>query len=549
MKTYNIKEKIILLTIIIILVFFSVVFADGPEDCTNISTTEGKISGLINKNICVYKGIPYSEPPVGNLRFAKPIPPEVRDKTFIADTFGNECLQYPLFGLFPTKKITGDEDCLYLNIWQPTSSAKSLKPVMVFLHGGGFAFGSGSFDLYEGTKISTQGDVIVATLNYRLGPMGFLSHPSLKDERGEVGNYGIYDQIEALRWIKRNIKNFGGDLDNITIFGESAGGMSIGVLITSPLTRGLFNKAIIQSGPLSLITTTLKSQDKVSVEFAEKVGCENLKNAGECLRSLSSQNIYKYAQSDWSHFTPEDNNPQAEKNFFFSPIIDGKLIPDNPLKLLAKGIQEKNLKVIVGSNKDEVAIIGTRAGKVNTWEDLKLKTEQYANLAKKELGLEIDPGKFSSLYFKDKYPDPQQAFKEMIGDIIFTCPTILTAKYLTNNQGDAYLYQFAKTLSSKPFLKDMGAFHGSELPFVFGKFKLMGFNVTTEDNVEVSDKVISLWTSFAHYGIPSAKDVPQWEKFNPKHTPYLVIDSSLEVKYNLKAEECDYFEKVFGSAK
>ena len=236
----------------------------------NVQTTEGMVEGVTQNGITSFLGIPYAAPPVGDLRWRAPQPPSPHATRLIADLFGHDCMQNAM-GRPGAQPVS--EDCLYLNVWVRASPKAHNLPVMVFVHGGGFNVGSGAESKYDGSSLARRG-VILVTFNYRLGKFGFFAHPALTKENpdGPLGNYQVLDQIAALKWVRRNIASFGGDPDNITLFGESSGGVSVTFLMSSPLAKGLFAKAIIESGVRRF---SMKPIDKAEMDgkaAAEKWG-------------------------------------------------------------------------------------------------------------------------------------------------------------------------------------------------------------------------------------------------------------------------------------
>ncbi|MEW6200622.1 MAG: carboxylesterase family protein, partial [bacterium] len=309
------------IVILLLVIAENTALADGLSDCKNIQTDKGKVTGVLDEKngLCVYKGVPYAAPPLGNLRFALPQEHAPWSDTLTADRYSNECPQFPIT-LMETNKVTGSEDCLYLNIWQPLTAADSPLPVMVFIHGGGFVSGSGNQDWYEGSDLASFGNVIAVTFNYRLNVLGFLVHPALRDQNGNAGNYGIYDQIAALQWVQRNIGSFGGDPQNVTIFGESAGGMSVGIHLASPLSKGLFNKAIIESGPVFMLNKTAEEEEKIGIKIAEKAGCKDPATVADCLRALDARKFVRTARPVLGFASDAEH----KEGFPFHPVVDGK---------------------------------------------------------------------------------------------------------------------------------------------------------------------------------------------------------------------------------
>ncbi len=518
--------------------------ADGPGDCTNIQTDKGRITGVMSakQKLCVYKGIPFAAPPVGELRFAPPKEPAPWAETLKANRFGNECFQFPL-GVMAAMEPTGNEDCLYLNVWQPVSAADSPKPVMVFIHGGGFVMGSGSQPWYEASKLAAAGDLIVVTINYRLGPFGFLAHPALKDAEGHVGNYGFLDQVAALKWVNRNIRNFGGDPGNVTIFGESAGGMSVGVHLVSPLSKGLFAKAIIESGPPFLMRGEVGEALEKGEKAAEALGCYDADAAG-CLRSLDPAFIMRTLKPVMN-MAAEDEDVVG--NYTNSPIVEGYAVPANPLEAVKNGAFDKKIKIMIGSNQNEAAIF-TAMRKMNTKQDFDGALRKDADKFRKVFGLKTAPDGFLKFYKPSSFDSPKQCYNAILTDLIFTCPTKVIADALADQGADTYLYYFTKHFLDKGITKDWGAFHSAELFFIFGNMSFMGVNGNTPENQEMSKTMMGLWTSFARMGLPTAPGVPAWPRYDSKTAMYMQLDVKSSVREKLKKAECEAEEEILKSA-
>lgn len=518
--------------------------AAAADPCADVLTDKGKVTGklLDKKNVCEFKGIPYAAPPVGNLRFAAPRPPAPWTETLKAVKFGGDCLQYPL-GFAPADKLTGGEDCLYLNVWQPLGGAPEQKPVMVFIHGGGFITGTAGISLYEGENLARKGDVVVVTLNYRLGVLGYFAHPALRGTEGE-GNFGILDQVTALKWVKRNIANFGGDPNNVTIFGESAGGVSVGIHIISPASKGLFTKAIVESGPLAFLNKPILESEESGLKIAEKLGCsdKDTRKVMACFRALDAKTIWEAAPAKLGAMMSFNKDPLKEEiDYSFTPVIDGKLIPDKGLKLLLEGKFNKKIKLMIGSNKDEAEIF-TLKRPLDTEADIKAAMTQDAGMIFEKFGIRVYQAEALALYKVSDFPSPRKAYNALVGDFAFTCPTLFMAKIAAANGVETRLYHFTKAPDEKSIAKDWGAFHGAELPFVFDQFTFMGVSFGNKANSEVADDMIALWSSFARDGTPSADGVPEWPLLNVKTGEYLEIGQSSVVKSNFKPDKCSYVE-------
>ncbi|HOX29198.1 MAG TPA: carboxylesterase family protein, partial [bacterium] len=452
---------------------------------------------------------------------------------------------FPL-GLTPAKNPTGSEDCLYLNVWAPMTAAKAAKPVMVFIHGGGFVLGSGSQPWYESTNLASQGDVVAVTINYRLNAFGFIVHPALKDAKGRIGNYGLYDQAFALKWVKKNIAAFGGDPNNVTIFGESAGGMSVGLHLISPESRGMFTKAIIESGPMLLMKKTVAEEEKTGLEAAAELGCTDPATVADCLRAADPKKL----MAKLHPFSAMMSDIEMTKGFAFNPVIDGFFIPDVPAKLMKKGDFAKNVKVMIGSNRDEATLF-TMKKKLDTMEQLQAAFKDDSAKVRNAFGLDAFDDTLFSFYPVSAYSTPRAAYNALVTDAAFTCPSRTHANMIVSGQPDVYLYFFTKPLTDKGMLKDWGVFHGAELGFVFQNFNFLGMSAYSDDNLALSKKVIALWSSFARTGVPSAPGVPAWPRYNSKTAPFLKIDSEQTPEENFRMKECAYLEgkilKSFGN--
>ena len=327
-------------------------------------TATGKIRGSVESDHRLFAGIPYAAPPVGPLRFRPPAP--ARPWTGIRDATdpGPQCIQDP--GADPEFGKQSDEDCLSLNVWTPATTG-SPRPVMVWIHGGSFTGGSGK--IYDAQVAGSRGDIIVVTINYRLGTLGFLAHPALGPP-GDVGNYGLQDQQAALRWVRDNIANFGGDPEKVTVAGESAGGMSVCDHLVAPGSKGLFRAAIIQSAPCAA-QADLPTAERRSVDYAARAGCGDPKTAADCLRALP---VDKLREPVTFYNIGEDALP--------GPVTGTAVLPVDPVTAIARD-DAARVPVLIGTNRDEftlfVALQYLRHGKSYT-------AEQYPELLRDTFG-------------------------------------------------------------------------------------------------------------------------------------------------------------------
>ncbi len=483
----------VILTKIIILLSINILYAQ------EVTTKSGILKGLVEEDIVVFKGVPFAAAPVGDLRWQAPKPPVPWDGVRMADKFSPICMQ---IGMYP-KELTVEEmseDCLYLNIWKPQKTTSEKLPVMLWLYGGSLINGSASTPLYSGENLARQ-DVIVITANYRLGALGFLAHPELSKEADykSSGNYGLLDMIAALQWIQENIESFGGDPNNVTIFGQSSGAISISVLIASPLATGLFNKAIAQSGglfePIELDKgLSLSAREQAGERFATRAGVTSLKD----LRNIAAEDIIKVPVNT-------------------SIIIDGYVLKQSPFDAY-KNKEYNKVSILLGNTTDEGQEFIT---------DLSITKETYKDELKKHfpawlVGLTAPaPGKTDDEAIK--------AAVEFEGDIRFKWNMWTWAKLASiENDNKVYFYQFAK---SPPFPRDSdqagwGAAHGSDLYYVFGQFEQRSWALTKNDH-ELSNIMVKYWTNFAKFSNPNAKELPQWPEFSVSNPEALYFDKEI----------------------
>lgn len=461
----------------------------------------GKINGAIageKSNISVYKGIPFAAPPVGDLRWCRPQPVASWDGVREALKFGPVA---PQQSPFPTPEAQS-EDCLYLNIWTPAKTAGERLPVMVWIHGGGFTFGAGSTVIYDGTRIANEG-VVVVTLNYRLNILGGFAHPRLSKEtkEGTSGNYGLLDQIEALRWVTRNIKQFGGDADNVTIFGESAGGLSVTALMVSPMTKGLFQRAIVESGSRGMMGT-LEAAEKDGIELVKKMHLEDDSGLLTTLRSKSWQEL-----------------PDAAR-FRGGPVVDGWVFTDQPQNLWTKG-QQHDVPMIVGYNRDEATFFLRGRGALPSTVD------EY----KKSVAERFPKGAQSILELYPAKTDDDVYWAEIAlrtdSSLGVTAPEQLRGMFNVSAKG--WLFYFTR-VPPGPTAARMGASHAAELRYVFGTIPADSSDVDRR----LSDAMIKYWTQFAKSGDPNQAGLPTWPAFEKLSEGYLELGDSIQPGKDLK---------------
>lgn len=471
-------------------------------------TTQGPVRGVEEDTMLAFKGIPYAAAPVGDLRFKPPVAPVAHSETLAADEVGNACPQAS--GAFAPTEPTS-EDCLYLNIYTPKGDGPY--PVMVWIHGGAYISGSGASAGYDPTRL-VQEDVIVVTMNYRLGALGFLPHASLTAEGGgDSGNYGLLDQQAALQWLQDNIAEFGGNPNNVTIFGESAGGHSVLTHVVSPTADGLFHKAIVQSGsynpdqiPLRLPAPydAFDGEHLVGVPYVAAAGCSDAVDIPACLRGLTVEEILTAQGDSW-----------------YLPMTGTTMLPKSIKDALAA--DEVNVPVLIGSNLNEgnlfVALdMATGQATGDTTKFYNNETDYDAGVAAL---LASDPRPLDAAQIADYYLAQQDAadlnrFRKAFGalqtDWRFNCSNLNQWQQLADAT-PTYAYWFADTNAPNDFgspLLPMGATHTLEIQYVFG---LVDDRGGSDEQIALSETMVQYWTQFAKTGVPTSDSGPHWPEF------------------------------------
>ncbi len=452
--------------------------------------TGGVVEGVVKDGIASFKGIPFAAPPVGDLRWRSPQPVIPWKGVRKADEFAPGPMQDTAFGamLGGPQKIS--EDCLYLNVWTGAKKPGEKRPVMVWIYGGGFGIGMTSTPAYDGANLAKKG-VVLVSVAYRLGPMGFLAHPELSRESGKgSGAYGIQDQIAGLKWVKKNIARFGGDPSNVTIFGESAGGMSVGILVTSPMARGFFQRAISESGgAMGTLGMTLKAAEEQGKAYLSKLGANDIKAA----RALSAETIQKDTQGMGS----------------FRPVADGETIVENPYEMFEAG-KFNDTPILVGTNSNEGGLFVTQIVTGTGFE--KMVRGSYGASAEDIL----------KVYPHDMESDATRAAKDIMRESTFAWPTWAWAKMQSaKGKNKAFVYYFDHRTPASPD----GANHAAEIPYVFGNMGAMGGGNGPEDKA-LSELISSYWINFAKKGDPNGPGLPVWPAFDGKEQATMIFDGT-----------------------
>jgi para-nitrobenzyl esterase len=460
----------------------------GAADPLRVETTTGPIRGVDNATITAYLGIPYAEPPVGKLRWRPPQPRHPWRSELDATKFGKYCMQ----GKPDSDQSKASEHCLSLNVFVPKKASQ--RPVMVWIHGG--ANEGGASQYYDPTPLVETGDgVIVVTINYRLGAFGFLSHPALDAEGHAAVNYGILDQQLALKWVRANIGRFGGDARNVTIFGESAGGLNVTTHLVSPLSKGLFDRAIIQSGGYQLDTPTLAVSQALGTAFAERAGCKD--QSAACLRALSAADVLMHAKLG---------------SAYHQSTVDGKILVESQRAALVAG-RINRVPVMVGVNRDE------GLGHLLWTPPLPTPAEHEKNLESSARKLGKDPARALALYSLEHYSTPVEAAGAASGDRGFACGAQMSGQWLSK-WTPTYAYEFADAAAGA-----FGATHGAELKYLFN----MSFDFAADSNFRewivafsggpdtlpvasqrLAQAMRLSWVQFAATGNPQSASIPHW---------------------------------------
>lgn len=509
-----------------------------PAPAPIVKIDSGQLRGELHGTAAVFSGIPYAAPPTGMLRWREPQPVTpwkgIRDATkngsvCIQNATGLESFFAPIIATYGATDsrmhamfaVSPSEDCLYLNVWTPQWPVTGALPVMVWLHGGSNNVGSGTQTSYDGASLAAHG-VIVVTINYRLGVMGFFAHPELTTEspHHSSGNYGLLDQLAALRWVKQNIAHFGGDPGNVTLFGESAGAVDSGNLLASPLATGLFRRVISESGPPFGLGQphTLAEAQNLGVAIANAAhgkSASSLQN----LRNLPATEVVALAANvlkTQAQFAALDTR---------SPIIDGWLLPQAPSRTFATGAMQK-ADLLIGLNGREFSAFrivqsGSAVKAPSPTAALRALADQAHPLYGNWTDLAI------AYYFGKMMVNHDAGVDQATNEMFAACPIGALSTLVTAAGQKAYIYQFDRSIPGKGEA-DLGAFHSLEIPFVFDAFQdpLWQWLPFTATDHNLSQVMQSYWTNFAKTGNPNGPGLPNWPAWTNAGEPYLEFDRS-----------------------
>jgi len=479
------------------LAFLPAIASAQQVSYVQLKTADGVLEGVVSADgkVRTFKGIPYAAPPVGPLRWKPPQPVQPWAGVRKASEYGPRAMQGYIWDDMFFHDAGPSEDCLYLNLWMPAKPAVAKLPVMVWIHGGGFIAGATSEPRQDGGNLSKLG-VMVVSMNYRMGIFGFLAHPELTKEsvHHASGNYGLLDQVAALEWVKKNIATFGGDPDNVTIFGESAGSWSVSALMASPLARGLFHRAIGESGALLSATHPLSSRAQAEAAGLKFVAAAFGTTSIDKLRELPAQRVLDAA---WKEPRPD-----------FHPDVDGYFLAEDPVATFAAGRQAQ-VALLAGWNRDE-----------GNWRDFfeqaEPTVENYVARVRAKLGPDADA--FLKAYPATSVAEAKRAAQDFGGDQFIAHSTWRWIEMQRRTGGSAvYRYQF-----DQPRPPPVGAPPGTEALAVHSADIEFVFNVLSSKNLPwgpddfaVSDMMAAYWTNFAKNGDPNGPGLPRWPAYGP----------------------------------
>lgn len=497
-----------------------------------IKVEQGLLAGSngSSADVRVYRGIPYAAPPVGDLRWKAPQPPASWQGVRLAAEMPHACWQtpYPAAAvIYQTKLPPLSEDCLYLNIWTPAKSARDRLPVMVWIHGGGFTRGYGGSEAYNGENLARKGAVIV-TINYRLGIFGFFAHPALsaESEHRASGNYALLDQIAALEWMKKNIAAFGGDPGRVTIFGESAGSWSVNALMASPLAKGLFHRAIGESGGSFGPMRTLPEAEKEGEKLAAALSSGG-SSKPESMSGSPKKDILKELRAK-----PAEELLKAAATDTIRPIVDGWVVPQEIATIFAQG-KQNDVPLLVGYNADEGTTLAPQAAKLTAAMFIAGIYQRYG--AQADQMLKVYPAPTDEQAVKSFY----SAYRDQVFGWEMRTWAGMAGK--TGHQ-PAYLYYFSRRPPG-PQSERLRAFHASELAYVFGTF-FWPFPWEDADH-KLSDAITSYWVNFAATGNPNGNGLPKWPAYNAAEDQALEFGDQIAVRANINKAGLDFFDGYY----
>jgi para-nitrobenzyl esterase len=491
-----------------------------------VITERGAVTGIQAGTTWSYRGIPYAAPPVGALRWKPPQPAACIESELQATDWGAKCPQFEGNG---TGAVIGDEDCLTVNVWTPETPPSAPLPVMVWIHGGGHTQGStaeviADEHIYDAQRMVEQADVVVVSLNYRLGPLGWLAHTELTQE-GEPktsGMYGHLDQIAALEWVQRNAAAFGGDPNRVLIFGESAGGASVCTLIASPLAKGLFSSAVMQSG--GCVGKPLADAEAFGAEVFGAAGCADAGDPVACMRELSTSEVLEALPVVID---------VAGKVSGYGSVIDGYALLGRPDQVIAAG-DHNAVPWIVGANSDETSKSAPLP--------LTATEQQYQTAVTALAGAALAPTVLAA-YPASEYPSPWAAYVALTSDAKFICGARRALRAAVAGQSaPVYRYHFTHALDNAPAQAVYGAWHGVDVLYTFDHLEIANY-IPSAAEIAIADGMIGYWSRLAATGDPNGDGVAAWPAYDA-NDPYLRFDDPIESDTGVRTTQCDFWDSL-----
>jgi para-nitrobenzyl esterase len=471
---------------------------------TIVKTTTGAISGIEKNNIQIFKGIPFAQPPVGDLRWKAPQPVKPWKDIKQCIAFGPSPMQFEPMPfmcwseeyLIPKAPIS--EDCLYLNVWAPKKSSTK-KAVLVYIYGGGFMSGGAGCAIYDGTEMAKK-DIVYVSINYRVGVFGFLAHPELSKESANnvSGNYGLLDMVAALKWVKENIAAFGGDPSRVTIAGQSAGAFAVNFLAASPLTKGLIHGAIAESGGSILPSSIrpnihLKEAEVMGVDYAKKLACNNIQD----LRNKSAKEIL------------------SSNGGLSAPFEDGFVVPNSMMETYKNG-KQNDIPTLLGWNLDD-KIMGSP-----------VPAKQFIEAIKKQFGANAES--LLTQYGASNDAEAAASQGDLSRDQTFGVQGYVWAT-LQSEKGKAplYVYNFNRKLPALTPANDFGAFHTGEVPYAYNNLHTVNNRPFTKADYDLADQMSSYWVNFVKTGNPNSTGLIQWPTYKKETKQIIQLDAKTNV--------------------
>ena len=503
------------------------VHQSGASTAPIVETTLGSLQGQTVSGIHVFKGIPYAAAPTGTNRFRPPQPPQPWNGVRPALTFGDRALQddnafalpEELMKVFAmTEPLTMSENCLVLNVWTPALGDGKKRPVMFWCHGGAFISGSGSAPWYDGTNLCLKGDVVVVTVNHRLGALGFLHLEDIAGKEFEAsGIVGMLDIVAALQWVRDNIAAFGGDPGNVTIFGESGGGAKVSVLMAMPGAHGLFHKAIIQSGP----AVQMASRDDAS-ETARQL-MKELDIEPSRARELRNIPAERIANAQAAVLKRVSMMSFANRRRVgFNPVVDGKNLPGGPFEPEAPAISAR-IPLMIGTNKDEMTLFFGLAPWIDNLNEASLRERVAMFVGEREEAV-------LEGYRRARPNDsPRDLLLAMTTDHAMRMPSLVMAdRKVAQTSAPVFVYLF--TWETEVLGGRLKSPHALEIPFVFGTLDASGLTGRSPTRPALSEKMINTWLAFAKTGDPNNAKLPQWPQYSTNRRPTMIFDNECRVE-------------------